>query len=175
VASFLDEGSCAKTKQNTAADGRFAYDGLDRAIHEKARLGILTSLVAHPEALDRLRPLLPPYSVNAAALRALDAALDDRAYLTAYVAQAAASRAFVYDFCRRNGLPFWPSDANFVLVRIGPDAAAIAAALADKGILIRDKSAAPGCAGCVRITSGIVDHTLKALAALEDHLASRSR
>ncbi len=27
---------------------RFAYDGLDRVIHERARLGVLTSLVAHP-------------------------------------------------------------------------------------------------------------------------------
>src|SRR5947209_13077707 len=31
--------------------GRFAYDGLERVIHEKARLGILTSLVAHPDGL----------------------------------------------------------------------------------------------------------------------------
>ena len=31
--------------------GRFAYEGLDRVIHEKARLGILTSLVAHPKGL----------------------------------------------------------------------------------------------------------------------------
>jgi DNA-binding MarR family transcriptional regulator len=31
--------------------GRFAYDGLDRVIHEKARLGILTSLVGHPKGL----------------------------------------------------------------------------------------------------------------------------
>jgi DNA-binding transcriptional ArsR family regulator len=31
--------------------GRFAYDGLDRVIHEKARLGILTSLVVHPKGL----------------------------------------------------------------------------------------------------------------------------
>ena len=29
----------------------FAYDGLDRVMHEKARLGILTSLVAHPKGL----------------------------------------------------------------------------------------------------------------------------
>lgn len=38
----------------TATDesgARFAYDGLDRLIHEKARLGILTSLTAHPEGL----------------------------------------------------------------------------------------------------------------------------
>jgi len=33
------------------AAGRFAYDGLDRALHEKARLGLLTSLVAHPDGL----------------------------------------------------------------------------------------------------------------------------
>ena len=31
--------------------GRFAYDGLDRVIHEKARLGVVTSLVAHPKGL----------------------------------------------------------------------------------------------------------------------------
>lgn len=38
-------------RKKPSAEGRFAYDGLDRAIHEKARLGILTSLVAHPEGL----------------------------------------------------------------------------------------------------------------------------
>jgi DNA-binding MarR family transcriptional regulator len=31
--------------------GRFAYDGLERAIHEKARLGIMTSLASHPEGV----------------------------------------------------------------------------------------------------------------------------
>ena len=30
---------------------RFSYDGLDRVIHEKARLSVMTSLVAHPEGL----------------------------------------------------------------------------------------------------------------------------
>jgi DNA-binding transcriptional ArsR family regulator len=40
-----------RSKQNAVGDGRFAYEGLDRAIHEKARLGILTSLVAQPKGL----------------------------------------------------------------------------------------------------------------------------
>jgi DNA-binding MarR family transcriptional regulator len=31
--------------------GRFAYDGLDRVLHEKARLGIMTSLVTRPEGV----------------------------------------------------------------------------------------------------------------------------
>lgn len=33
------------------AAGRYAYDGLDRLIHEKARLGILTSLATHSRGL----------------------------------------------------------------------------------------------------------------------------
>ena len=34
-----------------AGEGRFAYEGLDRVPHEKARLGILTSLATRPEGL----------------------------------------------------------------------------------------------------------------------------
>jgi DNA-binding MarR family transcriptional regulator len=37
--------------KNDEATGRFAYGGLDRLIHEKARLGILTSLVTNPQGL----------------------------------------------------------------------------------------------------------------------------
>jgi DNA-binding HxlR family transcriptional regulator len=40
-----------RTKPAKPVAGRFAYDGLDRVIHEKARLGVLTSLVAHPKGL----------------------------------------------------------------------------------------------------------------------------
>ena len=29
----------------------FSYEGLDRVMHEKARLGVLTSLIAHPKGL----------------------------------------------------------------------------------------------------------------------------
>jgi DNA-binding MarR family transcriptional regulator len=40
---------CEPGKVRTA--GRFAYAGLERLIHEKARLGILTSLAAHGAGL----------------------------------------------------------------------------------------------------------------------------
>lgn len=39
------------TQSSESESGRFAYEGLDRVIHEKARLGILTSLATHPEGL----------------------------------------------------------------------------------------------------------------------------
>jgi DNA-binding MarR family transcriptional regulator len=38
-------------KPSAKSTGRFAYDGLDRVIHEKARLSLLTSLVGHPKGL----------------------------------------------------------------------------------------------------------------------------
>lgn len=34
-----------------SGEGRFAYEGLDRVIHERARLSVLTSLVTHPKGL----------------------------------------------------------------------------------------------------------------------------
>ena len=40
-----------KKLERAEEPGRFAYDGLDRALHEKARLGIMTSLVTRPEGL----------------------------------------------------------------------------------------------------------------------------
>lgn len=38
-------------KPNDAEPGRFAYEGLDRLIHEKARLSILSSLASHGRGL----------------------------------------------------------------------------------------------------------------------------
>ena len=43
------EESSGKPKVST--EGRFAYEGLDRVIHERARLSVLTSLLTHPKGL----------------------------------------------------------------------------------------------------------------------------
>jgi DNA-binding MarR family transcriptional regulator len=34
-----------------SSEGRFAYEGLDRVIHERARLSVLTSLITNPKGL----------------------------------------------------------------------------------------------------------------------------
>ena len=41
----------SKNSPKDPQGARFAYEGLDRVIHEKARLSVLTSLVAHPKGL----------------------------------------------------------------------------------------------------------------------------
>jgi len=41
----------SKRTAKKSAGPRFAYDGLDRVIHERARLSVLTSLVTHSKGL----------------------------------------------------------------------------------------------------------------------------
>jgi histidinol-phosphate aminotransferase len=131
--------------------------------------GLRAGAVIGPEdAIAALADIVPPYSLNAYAAEALAAALDDRAHIDAYIAEAARSRELIAAACARLGLHAHPSAANFVLVHVGPNASAIADALAERGIFVRDRSGEPGCEGCFRMTAGRVQDTTRALAALEE-------
>ena len=126
------------------------------------------ALVAHEDTLAPMRRIVPPYSLNAWVTAILPAAVADREYRDWYVAQASESRRLLADACARLGLRTWPSDANFVLVHVGAAAQAVVAALAARGIRIRDRSQEAGCEGCVRITAGVVDETRRLIPALEE-------
>lgn len=128
------------------------------------------ALVAHPDTLAPMRALLPPFSINIVVVHALQAALEDRAYLAWYVGEAAKSRQLIYDFATRHKLHYWPSETNFVLVRIGPRATDITRTLETRGILLRDKSGSPRCEGCLRIAAGVVSETREALSAIDEFL-----
>jgi histidinol-phosphate aminotransferase len=133
------------------------------------------AMFADPDTLQPLRHVVPPYSLNAYATAALPAALADREYCAWYIDQARESRELLADACRRLGLHTWPSAANFMLVRVGPRAASIVEALAARDVLVRDRSADPGCEGCIRMTTGIVDDTRRLVAALEEVLCGAAR
>lgn len=135
------------------------------------------ALIAPPSTLAPIEAMPSPFNVNVAAATALVAALGDRAWVASTVAEANESKQAVYEFCDRWSLEYWRSEANFVLIRVGADAAASAAmvdALAGKGVLVRDRSVAAGCAGCIRLTTGLLAHTATALRAMEEILASRT-
>lgn len=117
-----------------------------------------------------LRRTVPPYTLNVGAAVALPAALEDVGYFDWYVAQVAESRQLLYRTLDGLGITYWPSHGNFVLVRFGMRLATVIEGLAARGVAIRDRSRDPGCAGCARITTGIVEHTVRCTQALEEVL-----
>lgn len=127
------------------------------------RIGVL---IGQPRVLDPIRAVTLPFNLNAVAMTALHAALEDREFLPRYAAQVRESRQRLYAACRRLGLPYWDSAANYVLVRVG-DTAPFMQALAARKIHVRDRSSDPITPGCIRITTGILEHTDAAIEALD--------
>ncbi len=136
------------------------------------RLGLLA---AAPEAMHWLRRVISPYSVNALALACLPAALEDTAYLDWYVGEVRAARAELYAVCGDLAIRTWPSAANFILLEIGPAHREFTRRMHERGVLVRDRSADPGCDGCVRLTVGTREQMRTAHAALREVWASLGR
>jgi histidinol-phosphate aminotransferase len=127
-------------------------------------------LIGAEERLDPIRLAVPVYSVNIAAVVAARAALQDVAYVDDYLRQVAESKALLYAACERFGLRYWKSAANFVLVGAGDRTEALVSGAEKRGVYLRDRSTEPGCAGCVRIATGIVEHTRRCIAVMEEVL-----
>ena len=127
------------------------------------RVGVV---IGQPQALDPVRAVTLPFNINGVALTAMHAALGDVEFLPRYAAQVHESRERLYAACRRLGLQYWPSAANYVMVRVGETTPFIEA-LAARKIHVRDRSKDPTTPGCLRITAGMIDHTDAAIEALE--------
>jgi histidinol-phosphate aminotransferase len=127
-------------------------------------------LIAGEQTMQWLRRVISPYSVNQLALACLPAALADRDYLDWYVAEVKAARAELAQTMTELSLEHWPSEANFILTRIGAGHGAFVKAMRARGILTRDRSADPGCDGLVRITVGTREQMQQARGAIEESL-----
>src|ERR1700691_1509179 len=129
------------------------------------RIGILAG---DPAQMAMLRRIASPYNLNAVALAVWPEALREQEYVKRYVAEVQSGRAALEQECKALGLHYWPSRANFVLVRVGPAHAEFIQALRTRGILVRDRNADPGCEGCVRLTLGSYEPTRILIGALRD-------
>lgn len=159
---FIDE---LGTHQNVLVGRTFAK------AHGLAALR-LGCVIGSAERIAALRQVVPPYTLNVHAVVGLRAALADPDYLAWYITQAAESKRLIYFFCDRHALPYWPSAANFVLIRVGPRLNDVVEGMARRGVFVRDRSREPGCAGCLRITAGVVAHTVTGLNAFEEVLCA---
>ena len=129
------------------------------------RIGILAGT---SEQMPMVRRLCSPYSVNAVALLTLPVALTDREFVTGYAEEVKQGRTRVEQTLQDLAIYSWPSYANFLLVRIGKRHHEFVAAMRERGILVRDRSADPGCDGCVRITIGTAGQVDRLLTTVRD-------
>lgn len=106
-----------------------------------------------------------PYSVNMLAAVAARAAIEDRDFVAAYVAEARAARTQIQLGLDSLGIKHYPTQANFVLFDVGQRAIPIRDALRDRGVLVRDRSYE--IAGCVRVTTGTRAQAARFLEELE--------
>ena len=129
------------------------------------------ALFANPRLIGFLRKVSSPYNVNGLALAVLPEALADTEYLNWYVAQVHQGRERVFSALRELNVRTWPSAANFVLMDIGPRHKELCTRMRQRGVLLRDRSADPGCDGYVRITVGVEEHVTRGIEALRAVLA----
>lgn len=127
------------------------------------RLGCLFSQAANIQYLHKAQS---PYSVNALAALAAEAAITDPDYIRDYVREVLAARQMLYEGFARRGIPYYPSQANFVLFRAGGRAREICQALRARGVLVRDRSYE--LEGCVRVTAGTRQQVETFFAALDE-------
>ncbi len=127
-------------------------------------------LAGNSNLIKFVRKVSSPYNVNGVALDCLPVALADEAYVAWYAEQVNSGRARMMDGLRAMGVDFFPSHANFVLMKIGAKHAELVAAMRVRGVLLRDRSTDPGCDGYVRITIGVEEHVTRGLAALKESL-----
>jgi len=127
------------------------------------RMGCLFS---HAGNVAFLHKAQSPYSVNALAALAAQEAVRDTEYVQNYVAEALAARELLFVGLEKLGIGYIPSQANFVLMRIGERAIEIRDRLREKQVLVRDRSYE--IRGCVRVTVGTREQTRRFLTALEE-------
>lgn len=120
--------------------------------------------IARPENIERLNRVRAPFNVNRLAQIAAVAALADPDHWARTRRVVLAERPRLQAALAERGAPSPPSQANFILVKVGDQAGALRAALFKAGILVRD-GASVGFPGHLRIAVGTAEQNRRLLEA----------
>ena len=123
-----------------------------------------------PELIAYLNKIKPPYNISAATQQHALFALSAAPRLPGMLAELLNGRQWLADELPL--LPIvehvFPSDANFLLVRFSVDATAVYDQLRARGIVVRNRTTQPGCAGSLRLTVGTAAENAQLLQALTE-------
>jgi histidinol-phosphate aminotransferase len=130
------------------------------------RIGIT---IAHPTVIELLNRVAAPYLLAQSAIRSAKAVAspEGSAHSAANIARILSERDRMSKELAE--LPLvqhvYPSDANFLLVKV-TDGPVVSDRLTEFGIKVRDRSAVPGLANCVRISVGTPEENDELFSAL---------
>jgi histidinol-phosphate aminotransferase len=124
---------------------------------------------AHPQIISLLNKIKPPYNISAAAQKIALEALNNTSQKEESVKSILAERKRVVGLLLNLTAvkKVYPSDANFVLVKIDNARDVYHNLIADR-IVVRDRSQVKLCEDCLRITIGTYDENEKLLQALRN-------
>jgi histidinol-phosphate aminotransferase len=132
------------------------------------RIGYAVAPAPVIEAMQRIRQ---PFNVNALALVGALAALEDVEHVQRTLAVNREGMRVLTEAFRRLELPFVPSAANFILVRVG-QGLAVYEALLRQGVIVRPMDGY-GLPEYLRVTIGLPEENARFIEALETALRSR--
>jgi len=113
----------------------------------------LGAVIACADSLAILRRATAPFPVNAAALAAAEAAVDDPQTMKRYVRNILRTRLWFDKQLRKLGVKTYPSAGNFLLADFGPNGPEMCRRLEAEGIMLRDRSRDIG-PGFIRVSIG---------------------
>jgi histidinol-phosphate aminotransferase len=128
----------------------------------------LGAVIGQRNSVALVRRALPPYPVNAAALVAAVAVIEEKKTISRYIANVKRLRKWLSKELRHRGAQVFPNAGNFLLVNFGKHGPAIFSKLAKRNILVRErKELGPGFA---RITIGTEKELKQLLQSVPGHI-----
>lgn len=127
------------------------------------RLGLA---IADRRVVAKMSQVKYPYNINQAAINIVTELLENP--IEAQVAEIKSQRVMVAEALAKFTCVehIYPSDANFLLVKVA-DADALYEWLVADGIIVRNRCRVKGCEGCLRITIGLMEENNKLLRSIE--------
>jgi len=111
--------------------------------------------IGHAAVVDRVGRVTGPYDINSVAVSAAFAALDDQAYVDAFVAEVWAAKAWLQQRLTAAGWRHQGEGGNYLLLwPRARGAAAVEQRLRDAGILVRSMAGKPLIDGSLRVSIG---------------------
>ncbi len=164
---FSDKGSLVE--EALARENLIVLQTLSKA---RAMAGLRIGLaISNPEIIQYMSMVKYPYNLSVAAmekaLALLEKPIDEEVAILKLERERLAALLPELPFVRT----VFPSDANFLLVRVS-DADGLYRFLLDRGIIVRNRNRVAGCAGCLRMTVGIPAENDALLNALKEYALS---